>query len=204
MSGPQRRGDTRARIQHVALELFAEQGYDKTSLREIAERLGVTKAALYYHFKSKEEIVTSLFDDFQGQVDEIISWAQTQEIDDEVRKEVLRRYAAVLAGPGQRMMHFVQGNQSTMRELRDSKQVLQRLRAMAGVLTGGDDSLVGQFRAMIAVFSLHAGIGGPFEVPGSPEERQAAALEVAFELVTCQSANRSSTSSADSPKSASS
>src|SRR5690606_31787714 len=44
-----RRGDTRQRIQDVALDLFAEQGYEKTSLREIAERLDVTKAALYYH-----------------------------------------------------------------------------------------------------------------------------------------------------------
>src|SRR5215469_16465337 len=50
------RGGTRERIQAIALELFAEQGYEKTSLREIAERLGVTKAALYYHFKSKEDI----------------------------------------------------------------------------------------------------------------------------------------------------
>src|SRR5437016_2198147 len=58
------RADTRQRIQSVALELFAGQGYDKTSLREIAERLGVTKAALYYHFKSKEDIVTSLVEDF--------------------------------------------------------------------------------------------------------------------------------------------
>src|SRR5215831_11140152 len=49
----------RARAQSIALELFAEQGYEKTSLREIAERLGVTKAALYYHFKSKEDIVRS-------------------------------------------------------------------------------------------------------------------------------------------------
>ena len=54
------RNGTRGRIQAVALDLFAEQGYDKTSLREIAERLGVTKAALYYHFKSKEDIVRSL------------------------------------------------------------------------------------------------------------------------------------------------
>ncbi len=58
-----RRGDTRQRIQDVALELFAEQGYEKTSLREIAERLDVTKAALYYHFKTKEEILVSIFDD---------------------------------------------------------------------------------------------------------------------------------------------
>ncbi len=193
-----------SRIQSVALELFAEQGYEKTSLREIAERLDVTKAALYYHFKSKEEIVTSLFDDFQAQVDEIIDWAQAQEIDDEVRKEVLRRYATLLAGRGETMMNFVQGNQSTMRELRDSKHMLQRLRAMTSALAGDDASLVGELKALVAVFSLHVGLGAPFEVRGTPQERRAAVLEIAFELVTGQSANRSSTSSGVSPKSASS
>ena len=47
----------------VALELFTENGYEATSLREIAERLGVTKAALYYHFKTKDEIIDSLVDE---------------------------------------------------------------------------------------------------------------------------------------------
>jgi AcrR family transcriptional regulator len=55
------RGDqTRERILEVALELFNERGYDKTSLREIAERLDVTKAALYYHFARKEDILIEL------------------------------------------------------------------------------------------------------------------------------------------------
>jgi AcrR family transcriptional regulator len=52
--------DTRERILDVALELFNEKGYDATSLREIAERLGVTKAALYYHFERKEDIFLEL------------------------------------------------------------------------------------------------------------------------------------------------
>ncbi len=52
--------DTRQRILSVALDLFTDQGYDGTSLREIAERLGVTKAALYYHFESKEDILMAL------------------------------------------------------------------------------------------------------------------------------------------------
>jgi AcrR family transcriptional regulator len=52
--------DTRERILDVALDLFTEQGYDKTSLREIAERLGFTKAALYYHFASKQDILMAL------------------------------------------------------------------------------------------------------------------------------------------------
>jgi AcrR family transcriptional regulator len=52
--------DTRQRILDTALELFTEQGYDRTSLREIAEKLGVTKAALYYYFESKDDILLAL------------------------------------------------------------------------------------------------------------------------------------------------
>jgi len=51
---------TRERILDIAIELFIEKGYDKTSLREIAERLGFTKAALYYHFPSKQDILLAL------------------------------------------------------------------------------------------------------------------------------------------------
>ncbi len=58
--GGRPRGSTRDRILDVALDLFIEQGYDKTSLREIADRLGFTKAALYYHFERKEEILLAL------------------------------------------------------------------------------------------------------------------------------------------------
>jgi AcrR family transcriptional regulator len=58
--GPPGGQPTRQRILDIALELFNEQGYDKTSLREIAERLGYTKAALYYHFERKEDILLEL------------------------------------------------------------------------------------------------------------------------------------------------
>ncbi len=51
---------TRERILAIALDLFVEQGYEETSLRQIAERVGVTKAALYYHFRSKDEILLTL------------------------------------------------------------------------------------------------------------------------------------------------
>ena len=54
------RADTRQRILDVALDLFTEQGYDGTSLREIAEKLDITKAALYYYFESKEDILLAL------------------------------------------------------------------------------------------------------------------------------------------------
>ena len=54
------RGSTKERILDVALQFFNERGYDKTSLREIAEELGITKAALYYYFETKQQILLEL------------------------------------------------------------------------------------------------------------------------------------------------
>jgi AcrR family transcriptional regulator len=51
---------TRERILDIALDLFIDKGFDKTSLREIAEQLGFSKAALYYHFASKDDILMAL------------------------------------------------------------------------------------------------------------------------------------------------
>ncbi|SDQ22390.1 TetR/AcrR family transcriptional regulator [Quadrisphaera sp. DSM 44207] len=54
--------DTRSEAKAVALKLFSTNGFEQTSLREIAERLGITKAALYYHFPSKTELLNELLD----------------------------------------------------------------------------------------------------------------------------------------------
>ncbi|WP_155338959.1 TetR/AcrR family transcriptional regulator [Acrocarpospora corrugata] len=55
-----RPSDTKARIQEVARELFLRQGVTNTSLRQISERLGITKPALYYHFDSREALLRSV------------------------------------------------------------------------------------------------------------------------------------------------
>jgi AcrR family transcriptional regulator len=64
--------DTRERILAVANELFIDQGYEGTSLREIADRLDITKAALYYHFRSKDEILATLLEPFDTLLDELL------------------------------------------------------------------------------------------------------------------------------------
>jgi AcrR family transcriptional regulator len=54
------RSGTRQRIQEVARDLFLQQGVQRTSLQDIADKLGITKPALYYHFASREELVRSI------------------------------------------------------------------------------------------------------------------------------------------------
>lgn len=53
-------GDTRETIRAVALELFSDKGFEQTSLREIAERVGLTKASLYYHYPSKQALLLAV------------------------------------------------------------------------------------------------------------------------------------------------
>ena len=52
--------DTKERIQAAARELFAQKGVGNTSLQEIADKLGITKPALYYHFASREDLLRSI------------------------------------------------------------------------------------------------------------------------------------------------
>lgn len=55
-------GDTKERILEAALELFAQSGYLGTSMSDIASRLGITKAALYKHYASKQEILERIIE----------------------------------------------------------------------------------------------------------------------------------------------
>jgi AcrR family transcriptional regulator len=64
--------DTRSRILDAALELFSEHGFDGTTLQQIADRLGVTKAALYYHFRSKDDLLQALVTPASAGLDQML------------------------------------------------------------------------------------------------------------------------------------
>ncbi|MFI0810446.1 TetR/AcrR family transcriptional regulator [Streptomyces echinatus] len=178
----QRRGNTRQRIQDVALELFAEQGYEKTSLREIAEHLDVTKAALYYHFKTKEEIIVSLFEDLTKPIEDLIEWGRRQPHTLETKQEIVRRYSEALSG-AEPLFRFMQENQATVRELRIGDTFKDRMRGLRDILIDPEAQLVDQVRSVSAMFTLHAGMFVMQDLEGDPEKKREAVLEVALDLV---------------------
>ena len=55
-------GDTKEKILMTALRLFAKDGYEAVPVRNIAEELGMTKGALYRHYKNKRDIFDSIVD----------------------------------------------------------------------------------------------------------------------------------------------
>ncbi|HLT11412.1 MAG TPA: helix-turn-helix domain-containing protein [Micromonosporaceae bacterium] len=184
-AGPDAELGTRERIQRVALELFTENGYEATSLREIAERLGVTKAALYYHFKTKDEIIESLVNDRAAEISRLVDWAEAQPRSTETRREFLRRYAELLHERGHhRMMIFFDRNQSSMAQHKAGLMMRQQTRRMFDLLSDRDAPLTERIRSALAIFALHSSWFTIQDPDVSDDERRAAALEVALDLVS--------------------
>ncbi|WP_040198131.1 TetR/AcrR family transcriptional regulator [Candidatus Soleaferrea massiliensis] len=52
--------ETIQKIIEIAFRLFREKGYDETSIQDIVDELGMSKGAIYYHFKSKEDILDKI------------------------------------------------------------------------------------------------------------------------------------------------
>ena len=61
------RPDTRARIVEAALRLFEERGYEKTTMRAVAQEAGVSLGNAYYYFASKDHLVQGFYDRMQVQ-----------------------------------------------------------------------------------------------------------------------------------------
>ena len=179
------RGDTRERIQSIALELFAEQGYEKTSLREIAERLGVTKAALYYHFRSKEDIVRSFTEDYRAEVEAVIAWGAGQPATPQTRAEILARYADIVTRR-LAVIRFIQQNQATMHTLvsgaRGKLLFREQFMSLCDLLAPPGAPLPERVRAGMAVVSVGMSSLLFLGEAASPQELHETVLDVACEL----------------------
>ena len=185
-TGAAPRTDTRARAQQVALELFAEQGYEKTSLREIAERLGVTKAALYYHFKSKEDIVHSFTEDYFSQLDDLVDWAREQPPGEQTRHQVLDRYVSLVLASTE-VFRFLEQNRASMQSMDAHKErfarVRVRLEALVEVLAGPGAPLRERVRATTAVLSAGTSCMFFLEQIDDKDKLRAIVLELAEDLI---------------------
>lgn len=70
----------RSRIKDAAFKLMAEKGIDGVSMREIAEKVHVTKPVLYYYFKDKEDLCLAIIEERGRQFDEFLDNALAQNL----------------------------------------------------------------------------------------------------------------------------
>lgn len=87
---------TREKILDVAADLFVEHGYPGTPLSMISSRLEFTKAALYYHFKSKASILTGILDPLLDAIDDLLAETPQHFPDAGKRWEFMLAYSELL------------------------------------------------------------------------------------------------------------
>lgn len=110
--------DTRARLIDAAIALFGRHSFAGTSLQMIADELGLTKAAIYYHFRSREQLLTGVVEPIFRQLETVVDAAETL-------RSVSARADAMLCGYA---------------------EMAVRHRALVSVL-GGDPSVIRQLSA---------------------------------------------------------
>lgn len=166
---------TKARIQTAARELFAQKGVQKTSLQDIADRLGITKPALYYHFSSREELVRSIV---QPLVDDGEAFIHQQEtLGDVEPRSLLEGYFDFHLKHRDEIV-LVLTELTTLNELGLIDVVLAWRARLAELLYGPEPTLAESTRAVIALGGLQdCTIQFP-HVP--PEELRKAAVDAAY------------------------
>jgi AcrR family transcriptional regulator len=91
--------DLREEILLVAKHLFIEQGYHGLSMRQIAEAVGVSKAALYYHFRDKEELFLAILEIYLDEIEAILDRVRAQGTT--CRQQISALVEAILSQPAE-------------------------------------------------------------------------------------------------------
>ncbi len=152
--------DARIKIIEAAQRLIAEQGVEKTSMRDIAAEAGITTGAIYYHYKSKEELLYDVMDYASAVTSEIMKLrARPEAKPDEVLDEIARRVRRQMLNHRVWNLRFHLGLQAAQ----------------------GDETLRSRFAGNYAAQTKRTAelFNFVFDTPSQPEDMHLAALMVA-------------------------
>jgi AcrR family transcriptional regulator len=90
--------NTRQRLIDVAVRLFTERSFAGTSLQMIADEMGITKAAVYHHFRTREELLAAVVDPVLEELRLVIEAAETKRTPHARAEHMLAGYVAIAVG----------------------------------------------------------------------------------------------------------
>lgn len=157
--------DTRERILSAARELFMERGVQQTSLRDIAEHLGLTKPALYYHFDSREALLGSLV---QPLLEDCEAFVAEREGSGPIEVEVLLGDYFELLHRHRVLLTLLVRDLSTLGALDLGTRLIAWRQRITVLLVGSRASLADRVRATVAIGGLSDCI---VEMPAEPMEK---------------------------------
>jgi len=145
----------KTRIINAALELFARHGVGGTSLQMIADTIGVTKAAVYHQFKTKDEIILAAAEVDMAKLTEVLDVAEAT-VGRPQALDVLLTQLVDLAVENRRMVSILQSDPVMVRLLEEHPPFRQQMARLYVLLIGNDPSADERVQAAM----LAAAIGG--------------------------------------------
>jgi AcrR family transcriptional regulator len=145
-----KRTPAQIRILQAALDLFAEHGVSGTSLQMIADAVGVTKAAVYHKFKTKEEIVTAVAEMEMAQLEDALEAVEGQ-VDGVSARKALLTAVVGMAIKRRRWVRALQYDPVMVRLLSQHPPLRDLIMRLYGILV--DESNDTEARISAALFS---------------------------------------------------
>ncbi|OBK21898.1 TetR family transcriptional regulator [Mycobacterium asiaticum] len=172
------------RILDAALKLIAEHGVGGTSLQMIADAIGVTKAAVYHQFKTKEQIVIALTERELGGLEEALEAAEAHEHGTKAREVLLNRVID-LAIERRGAASTLQFDPVVVRLLAEHEQFQQFIARLYGVLVptlGEDASEDARVSAAMLSGAIAVGVMHPLVADVDDERLRAQLLRITMRL----------------------
>jgi AcrR family transcriptional regulator len=175
---------TRAEILKVALDLFTEKGFEGTSIRDIADALGMTKSSLYYHFVNKDDIVASLMKDRAGDVDELLEWIEQHAGSDGLLRAAALHWLERTTPERLQAMRLAQSNQPLIRRMTEGAPRSDSFERVFDLVLGPNASLADRLHARVVFNAVNAVLLASPGVDGSPDDILAVARRMVVQLTS--------------------
>ncbi|MET9317747.1 helix-turn-helix domain-containing protein [Kribbella sp. NPDC003505] len=176
--------DTKTAIHRAAVDLFSTQGYDKTSLREIAEQVGITKASLYYHYSSKQELLRAIVGTFLDDVFAVLRQVEDLPWSPEKERELLAAYVDVVIAHRSTGPTLMRDIAAVLAAFGDDLDILiAQSRRFQLWLAGPDPTPADRLRAAAAVETIGAAMSAELDLGISDAEIRAILLDAASAIL---------------------
>jgi len=187
---PRKPSTTRTDILDTAMTMFIERGYDKTSLREIADSVGVTKAALYYYFRTKDEIVRATLDEYATAIGALLDWLHETPPSAGRNEQLVDRVLDVFDGGGSLALQFIQANPTVIAREGFGDLHIDYIKRLVQAIAGEHPSDENAARATLSFGALLLSVApeSPLQLTGDAASRRAASRTIALELLAPLSA----------------
>lgn len=156
------RSPAQTRIITAALALFAEQGVGGTSLQMIADSIGVTKAAVYHQFKSRDDIVRAVAETGLARLEAGLEVAEAQPSRELARTFLINDLIDIVV-ERRSMMAILQHDPVMARFVADHEPFRHLIEGLYGLLVDDDTETNAESRVRVAMLS--AAIGGALAHP---------------------------------------